>query len=903
LFGQWNAIIQTPFLQLNTVFTIAKDGSNSIKIRVESDPYPLHLMFDDIRVEGNAVYATGKNDLRQPVKLEVVFQEKRFFGAMTLPDLGEVRFEGTKGRGVSLWEKLQEYGDLSVSENRYWQGKWIWDARQPEENANSEHLLVLFRRSFHIGVGMKPKLVVDITADSRYRLYVNGISVSVGPCKGDAHTTYYETVDVSEHLCAGNNVLAVKVLRYPSMEPFKFGEGGPFSIWRLQSAGLLVEASLRDETGIELESLHSNHQWRAYRHQGYRNIPSELIMWLGGTEEVDGRGAPQGWEWPVYDDAEWGNAIPFEETRHRYGILSPWNLSPRPIPFMYEQEKKFMKVTKTSGIERSEAEKLLTSLVDGSRLQIPAGHKIQVDLDAGELTTGYLTIRLRGGSGSTVKLLAAECYEGHDSQTWQRKKGNREDSSGQLLGDFDVYRVSGCSNDRTEEIYEPFWFRTFRYVRLEIETAEVPIDSIQLTYRETGYPLEVKAHFESSDQELNTIWDLSIRTLRRCMHETYEDCPYYEQLQYAMDSRLMMLYTYHVSSDDRMARRTIDDFYRSRQPSGLLQSRFPSLQSQIIPSFALYWVDMLAEHYAYNGDLELIMNYRPAMIELMDWFHRRLTKDGIIGVTSNRYWAYIDWVDAWPVGAPPESMERPMYLLSFMYAAALDKCASLLEVTGWSDAARTMAARGEQVRSALKRLAWCEERQLFRDLPGLDIFSQHTQVMAVLAEVIKGEEAKRLMERTLVESTHRVTLPFSYLLFQALKKVGMQAESFQLWDRWRVFASQGLTTLPETEENPRSDCHAWSAVPLAEFPATILGITPSRPGATRIRIEPQVGTLTWAKGSMATKHGLVQVGWNINGSVFKVDISVPKGIQAEVRLPNGSEQIMSGEGTFSCMVK
>ncbi|MBO9598762.1 MAG: family 78 glycoside hydrolase catalytic domain, partial [Cohnella sp.] len=754
-----------------------------------------------------------------------------------------------------------------------WKGKWIWDAPQPEANPNLEHRLVLFRRCFHVGEGVKPKLVVSITADSRYRLYVNGESVSVDPCKGDATTTYYETVDVSEYLRSGKNVLAVRLLRYPSVEPFKFGEGGPISIWRTQSAGLLVEASLRDETGSEMDSLCSDHRWRTYRHQGYRNIPSELIMWLGGTEEVDGRGAPQGWEKPDYDDAEWGYAIPFEGTRHLFGILSHWSLTPRPIPFMYEQEKAFVKITKTSGIESSEAEKLIPSLSGESELRIRARHTIQVDLDAGELTTGYLTIRLRGGSGSTIKLLAAECYEGHTMDIWTRDKGNREDSNGELRGDYDIYRVSGSSNNQAEEVYEPFWFRTFRYVRLEIETTEAPIDSIRLTYRETGYPLEIKADFECSDSELNTVWDLSMRTLRRCMHETYEDCPYYEQLQYAMDSRLMMLYTYHVSADDRMARRTIDDYYRSRMPSGLLQSRFPSLQAQVIPSFALYWVDMLAEHYAYYGDLDLILKYRPAMIELMDWFHRRVTEDGIVGATSDRYWTYFDWVEEWPMGAPPESKERPMYLLSFMYAAALDKCASLFEATGWSDAARTMAARREQICLALKELAWSEERQLFRDLPGLDSYSQHTQVMAVLVGVVTGEEAKRLMERTMVESINRVTLPFSYLLFQALKKVGMQSETFRLWDRWRVFASQGLTTLPETEVNPRSDCHAWSAVPLAEFPATILGISPLSPGATRIRIEPLVGSLTWAQGSMATKHGLVQVGWSITANVFNVDIS------------------------------
>ncbi|WP_078549609.1 hypothetical protein [Litchfieldia alkalitelluris] len=45
----------------------------------------------------------------------------------------------------------------------------------------------------------------------------------------------------------------------------------------------------------------------------------------------------------------------------------------------------------------------------------------------------------------------------------------------------------------------------------------------------------------------------------------------------------------------------------------------------------------------------------------------------------------------------------------------------------------------------------------------------------------------------------------------------------ELWDCWRVYVKPGLTTLPEMEENPRSDCHAWASGTLADFPSTILG--------------------------------------------------------------------------------
>lgn len=120
-------------------------------------------------------------------------------------------------------------------------------------------------------------------------------------------------------------------------------------------------------------------------------------------------------------------------------------------------------------------------------------------------------------------------------------------------------------------------------------------------FLETGYPLEVKAEFDFPDERMRRLWEISVRTLKRCMHDTHEDCPYYEQLQYTLDTRLQMLFTYAVSGDARMAANVLWDYHCSRLPDGILQSRYPCTHTQVIPDFAIHWIYMLEEYALQTG--------------------------------------------------------------------------------------------------------------------------------------------------------------------------------------------------------------------------------------------------------------------------------------------------------------
>jgi hypothetical protein len=148
-----------------------------------------------------------------------------------------------------------------MEQHRTWQAQWIWKMRAAFAATEGKHELIYFRRSFTVDSAEDSRLVVRVSADSRYRLYLNGKSVSVGPCKGDRYTHHYETVDLTEHLRPGMNVLAAKVLHFPVSEPFILGVGGPASVWRSNTGVFFLEGHLTDLNGCVITELGTNEEW------------------------------------------------------------------------------------------------------------------------------------------------------------------------------------------------------------------------------------------------------------------------------------------------------------------------------------------------------------------------------------------------------------------------------------------------------------------------------------------------------------------------------------------------------------------------------------------------------------------------------------------------------------------
>lgn len=763
---------------------------------------------------------------------------------------------------------------------------WVWTPSWSAEDKEVPRI-VHFRKELNLQA--KPKRMdIQISADTRYKLYVNGCLAEVGPSRGDHQIWYYDRPDILPFFKQGKNVLAVSVLRYPK-EP----DAGNHGMFRTAVPGLYVTGWLEDMDGNRYD-ISADESWRckqdrkvSFYREEERFAPLIIHERAAGNQEIFG------WKYASYDDGSWEHAKPYIRKLVPEAV-SPGNLKPRTIPYLYRKKRMLQGIMdlEQSVHTQDEWKRFLT---EGMAIEIPPHTEEIVVLDAGEEMTGYIKAAFSGGRGAKAEFLYAECYvlDGFIGPEQIPVKGDRLDKeNGHLQGYCDYYQVAGFGSAGKKgelgalELYEPYWFRTFRLIRLHIITKEEPLVLHELNYEETGYPLEVSTFVETSDESLSRIWEISERTLRRCMHETYEDCPYYEQLQYIMDARSQILYTYSVSADDRLARKCLDDLRRSQRYDGLLNCSYPNCNSNIIPGFSIYYILILYDHMMYFGDRELVAAYMPVVEQILHFFERHLTREGYVekvgGINMEaRFWSFIDWAKEWndTSGMPTAGLKGPLTMESLLYIYGLEHAARLMDFLHRSEDVQSLNQRAENVKLALRTYCMGENGML-QDGPGVEEYSQQCQVFALLTDTIDLEAGKRNLLRTMEEPGYvQCTVAMRFYLFRALEKTGLYAYTDKYWDAWRNMLAMHCTTCVESEAYSRSECHAWGALILHELPAITLGVRPAAPGYRKVRIAPVLGYLEWARGEVATPRGEIRVSWKIEDGVFKLDYEVPRDME------------------------
>lgn len=754
-------------------------------------------------------------------------------------------------------------------ETQFWNARWI---SVPDTDPHA-YGVYQFKKDVELAA-VPTEYKVRVTGDNRYKLYVNGHLVSLGPARGDATHWNYETVDLAPFLNVGVNTIYALVFHEGQYKP---------------------EANVSVASGFLLQGLGAafdlvtDKSWLCRQDMSYSPIKVRVPAYYvaGPGERVDMNVAL----------GEWKQAV--EGTRgmpqgHIGDFLSRDHaLQPSILPQM-ELKLERIETCRKSNIKLPQGFPYTSAEV-----VIPANTEAEILLDRGKLTNAYLTMLFGGGKDSEISISYAEALYADVDNPRPKQKGNRNEIEGKkFVGRQDVI----ISNGNEQQKFETLAWRTYRYILLNVKTQDEPLSIHDLYGTFIGYPFKLNASFESSsDKSLGQIFDIGWYTARLCAIETYMDCPYYEQLQYLGDTRIQALISLYNSGDDRLVKNYLRQSDISRSPEGITMGRYPTSSPQYITPYSLSYIYALHDYMRYGRDYALVLDLIPGAEMIMHYYSHYQIEDGRIKNLPG--WNFSDWVEheAWDYGSPAYGADNCSILMDLQYLYALQLMSELEEFRGNTYLCAKYKDDAKKLAESITKAYWSEEKALFSDRIEKDIFSQHANSLAILCGLYGTSTPEAIAQKLLSDkSLAQCTVYYKFYLHEALIKAGLGDRYLEWLDIWRDNIAYGLTTWAETSNlnTSRSDCHAWGSSPNIEFLRTIAGIDSAAPGFKKVLIKPHLGALTELSATMPHPDGAISCNYKLKKSKLHVEIVIPEGVEAEFMWKGKSYLLKSGVNKF-----
>jgi alpha-L-rhamnosidase len=750
--------------------------------------------------------------------------------------------------------------------HRDWHASWITHPTAPLR----EPLVLHFRRTLDLAA-VPTSYPVRVSADNRFILFVNGHRVGDGPARADLAHWRYERFDLAPFLQPGKNLIAATV--------WHFGVYAPVAQMSDRTAFLLESEASGDS------SISTPKDWLVEQDSGQRpldrtSVTLKTYMAAGPGEQINAALYDWAWQDPAAPGPNWVPAASpmrdsiYPGTNKAHSADSTednfWGLIPDTLPPMEFSATDPGKVVRTQVLNAGPVQPHLDGF-PAAPVTVPAGSHVHLMLDRNTLTTAYPRLTVSRGKGAQVRFTYAEALYDKD----QHKADRDEVANRTALGLVDSFLPDGGAH----RSFEPLWWRTWRYLDLDIETAGDPLQLESLTANFTAYPFQERATFKSGDPDLDKIWEVSWRTARLDAHETYMDTPYYEQLQYVGDTRLQALISYAVAGDDRLALQALRAFDDSRTPDGITRSRYPSALPQSIPTFSLLYVGMVHDYWMYRPDDQgIVSSLLPGTRTVLGWFANYQQPAGLLHRLP--WWSFIDWVSKGEI--PTYDANGASCVTTLEYLGALNDAADLEKAHGDPIFASRYQGHAANLRKDLFRYCWSGSRGLVADNPDQKNFSQQANVLAVLYDVVPKDRQQEVLRQMLAiepgttpDGVLSASYYFRFYLARALEHTGLSAEYLRSLDPWRKLLPLHFSTWPETPGETRSDSHAWTSHPIYDLLTLVAGIEPASPGFATVRIAPNLGALPSLTATYPHPQGEIKVEYQRHGSGLAATITLP----------------------------
>jgi alpha-L-rhamnosidase len=422
----------------------------------------------------------------------------------------------------------------------------------------------------------------------------------------------------------------------------------------------------------------------------------------------------------------------------------------------------------------------------------------------------------------------------------------------------------------------------FRYVHLTFPSTASNWKSIDV--EGITYPVQYLGAFESSDTELNRIWETGAYTAHLCMQEGIWDAPKRDRGRWMGDLDVTGRVISSIFADRKLMEETMTQ---------VIGDSPVKRDVNTITGYSALWITGQANFYRHLGDIEYLTRMHGRLLDLLHLMDTELNEVGLF-TNAAKHKVFVDWSTGLNADTPEA---RAATHLEFV--AAYREAAYLLEQVG-------DAAHAKQYRQAAERLRAAAQESLVSRDTGTFGDRWQTNAMAIVSGAATSAEKPAVWKHVLSHvnddaATAVVTPYYGYYILSAMAALDHRPEALA-WMRkyWGGMLAEGATSFWEAYDPhwPREDFHAsleadnkkgyyvslahgWASGPTAWLMEQVLGIEPTGRGFETVAIRPDLAGLAWVHGAEPTPRGLIR----IDVTPAQVRINLPPGTRATVVLP------------------
>lgn len=697
--------------------------------------------------------------------------------------------------------------------------KWIWSGSVFEKN---EYVDFVFEPELN---EMDADAQLHISVDSEYVLWINGEFVNCGQYDDYPAEKVYDTLKVGTFLKKGKNIIAISAY-YQGESSFQYAKGKRGLWFLLENGG---------------ECYGSTEQVKCRVSRGYQSGEIQKITpQLGFSFQYDARCND---EWVVCgsEGTDGWESASVQEIQT--------SLRKRPIKKLVFEEEPTSMVVAQGLFVREECKGSVASMMHRDYLSHRSFHElfdgvktfpvnskyigdrgVYLLVDLGKEQCGFFTIRLRAKEGTCLDIgygehlkdlrVRTEVRNKHFANRYICKEGKQE---------FTYYfkRIAG------------------RYLQVHINDGEqLSIEYIGL--KPVTYPLDQTRKPDCRDSLYQKIYDVSVDTLKLCMHEHYEDCPWREQALYAYDSRNQALCSYFAFGEYEFAKASLELLAQGRRTNGQLSICAPTDETLIIPFFTLMWLLEVKEYTEYSGDQYFIEQYWDVVEDILTSNVERMKNGLVYPPKGDEYWNFYEWSEGYIGGKDyikelRKNSEFHDGIYNLIFYMVLKNCLWMAQLSGKADFILKYEPILQQIQKSFHEIFWDEEKKLYATYKADDKifhYGQLTQALAVYTRICDEERCAYLYD-ALLNNKELVEITLSYSIFKYEALLGYESSCLknvldEIAEKWGSMLYNGATTFWETLkgcddfEDAGSLCHGWSAIPIYVYSKYLEGYDPRR---------------------------------------------------------------------------